>query len=79
MQLVFEETLPERLLHLALAGRRLLPSRKPHQTHDLVDVGHHALHHHWRPLVAHLLKQFGQRSLRAIFDGFRRRFLFRYH
>lgn len=45
VQLIFEQRLSQGLLHLALAGVRVLPAVEPHMADELVEVVHHPLEH----------------------------------
>ncbi len=56
--------LAQGLLDLPFAGLSVLPTGKPDQTHDFVDVIDDPLYHYRRLAILHLDEQFGQGGFR---------------
>lgn len=61
-----EQDAAQRLLHLTLAGDRLLPAVEADEAHYFVDLGDDALNDHRRFLVANFLEECCERGLSAI-------------
>jgi hypothetical protein len=71
VELVLEERLAGRHLHLTLTRVGLLPAGESDIAHDLVDVGHDALDDDRRVLVSGVLEELSERRLAEVFfcDG----------
>ena len=67
VEFVFEERLPEGLLHLTFAGVSVLPAVEPDIPDDLVDIVHNPLHDDRGLIVPGLLEKFGEGGLPPFF------------
>src|SRR5690554_3114553 len=72
MQFVLEKCLAQRLFDLALASLRALPTRKTHQSNNLIDVRDDTLDHDRRLSGFYLIEQLSQCRLATILILFRR-------
>jgi hypothetical protein len=73
MQSVLEKRLAQRQLDLALAGMSALPPVKAHDSHDLVDVVHHAFDDDWCLRIPRLFEKLSERGLALLLALYGRR------